>query len=164
MAFLARKVRQDRWYEAVSSPGQPLPADPLSDLNTKGNSLSVWQVTANHTNLSDIVVGIASGWHHVQNMDLVLIDDAAVGGLGINVEASEGQTPLPQARGYHRDLVQLEAQGLVELAETLRGGDFRLFSEKEVGELLARYINEGKLNTLDLNLKVRSHLEKKSLI
>ena len=165
MTSLLRKVRQERWYEALSSRGEPLPSDPLSDLNTSRNSLSVWQVLANETNLEDIVVAITARWDHVQNMDLVLIDEAAIRELGIKVEASEGQTPLPHARGHHRDLVQLQAQSLVEIAETLRSrGDFRPFSKKEVRELLARYIKEGKLNASDLQPKVRSHLESKSLI
>jgi len=165
LASLLRKVRQDRWYGAQSSPDEPLPGDPLADLNTRGNSLSVWQVLANNTNLEDIIVNLAANSGYLSNVDVVLIGEEAIGDLGIRVEATQGRTPLAHATGYHRDLVRLRAQDLVEIAEVIRHrGVFRDFTEKEVRELLARYINEGRLNASQLQPDVRSHLEKKSLI
>lgn len=164
MACLLRSVRQERWYEATSSPDDPLPADPLSDLNTKKNCLSVWQVSSDESNLEEIVVAIAAGFGHVQNMDAVLIDERAIGELGLRVEASPGKTPLPRATGYHRDLVQLQAGSLVQVGDTLRRGDFRSFSERTVRELLARYIREGRLSPADLHPDVKSHLQRRNLI
>jgi hypothetical protein len=162
---LLRRVQHSRWYDAQSSLSEPLPADPLSDLGTSGNSLSVWQVLSNDSNLDDIVAGIAATLKYVTNIDVVLVDEEAISHLGIRVEPSQGRTPLAHARGYHRDLVSLRAQNLLEIAEIIRNhGVFQGFTERQVRELLARFIKERGLNPSDLQPDVRSHLEKKSLI
>ena len=165
MAPLLRKVRHNRWYAALSSRGQPLPADPVGDLGTTDNSLAVWQVLTNDTNLEDIVVAIAATLDYLTNIDVVLVDEQPIRHLGIKVEPTQGRTPLRRATGYHRHLVQLRAQTLLEIAEVIRNqGDFRDFSEKEVRQLLARYISEGSLNPSELKDRVKEHLESRNLI
>jgi len=165
LAPLLRKIRQERWYAAKSSPDEPLPADPLSDLNTRDDALSVWQVLANDANLEDIVVALAATFGRVQNIDVVVIDEQAIRDIGIEVQPTQGHTPLAQAIGFHRELVRLRAQNLVDIGGAIReAGVFREFSAKEVAELLARYIQEARLKTTELQPSVRSHLEDRDLI
>ena len=165
MTSLLRKVQHSRWYDAVSCRNEPVPADPLSDLGTKHNRLSVWQVLSSDSNLEDIIAAIAATRAYLTNIDVVLIDEQSISQLGIKVEPTQGQTPLAHATDYHRDLVQLQAQTLVNIADVIRNrAVFRDFSEKQVGQLLARYIHEGRLNAFDLADKLRLHLERKNWI
>lgn len=53
MAFLLRKIRKNRWYKEQIEwlPDGELQADPLSDLGTKSNELSVYHVVIDESNL-----------------------------------------------------------------------------------------------------------------
>lgn len=162
MALLLRRIRQSRWYIASD---QPLPADPLADLNTEDNVLSLWQVQDDGSNLTDIIAAVAATRDAVANVDIALFDSGLLQGIGAGIEARGGRTPLAAARSYHRGLVGLNAQQLIEVAEVIRrSGEIREFSRREVRYLLAAAVNTGRLKAIDLKDQARQHLAKRGLI
>ena len=140
MSLLLRIVRKSRWL------GNPLwlaagemQADPLADLRTSSNSLSVWEVTDDRSNLEDIVVGIASSKDYLANVDYALFEESIVGGLGIQIELTPGTTPHARANPWHRELVRLSARKLVDLAHLMmKKATLERVQENRVGMLVER--------------------------
>ena len=165
MTLLLRKVQQKRWYAATTIPDNPLPADPLADLNTKDNALSLWEVFDDSSNLTDVVTALAATMQHLSNVDIVLFDSRLVPQLGLQLDMTRAVTPYAPAASYHRDIVRLTAQAILELGDALRReGRFVEFSEKRVADLLAQAIRSGPLSTDELNPKVVSRLSRKGLL
>lgn len=164
MTLLLRKVQHKRWYAATTTLDNPLPADPLADLNTKDNALSLWEIFDDRSNLTQVVTAMAATMQYVSNVDIVLFDKRLVSRLGLQIDMTQGRTPYAPAVAYHRDIVRLTAQALLNLAETLRReGDFVEFTEKQVARLLAQAIASG-LRTDELTDKVVKHLSDKGLL
>jgi len=64
MPLLLHTVRQNRWLKAEAKPWLDkgdVPADPIGDLRTNGNRLSVWELVPDRSNLERIVRAIAVG-------------------------------------------------------------------------------------------------------
>lgn len=164
MAFLARGIDQKRWYAAIGATADPLPADPLGDLKTTNDMLSVWEVPVNLSNLEDIVTGIAAKRQAIEAFDIAWIDEADVSALGVEIQTSPGDSLLAHVNGDHRHLVDLKAETLVAIADRIRHTqNFRDFSKREIGELMARAIRLGHLSVAQLKEKARTYLEKHDL-
>ena len=118
MSKLLRKVRQGRWLDEDAE----LLADPLADLNTHSNELSVYEIQADEANLTDVIVGLASGRDSLVNVDYILIDRATVEAEGFILQVTRGATPYKTANDWHMDIVGLTARRLVELAELMKAG------------------------------------------
>lgn len=161
---MLREVKLENWFAATEAPDDPLPADPLSDLNTRENALSVWQVPDDRSNLEDIVTAIAAR-KYIREMDVALIEESLISDLGIEILQSEGKTPLTEVRPSHRNLAELEAQDLVRIADVMRKAlVIEQFSVDQVENLIAGTIQSGRLRPSDLQRGAREHLERKGLI
>ncbi len=165
MAFLLRGFRQGRWYGAIHNADSPLPADPLADLNTVDNSLSVWAIQDDLRNLPEIVTGLSATREYMSNMDVVLVREENLSEIGIDIGPSPARTPLAGVDAFHCDLIGLTAAAIVSLAETLRRhGLFYRFSEKKVRDLLVAAINAGRLEPTGLGVKILEDLTKRGLL
>ena len=162
MPFLLRGVRKARWThdQKPSWLSQTdIPADTMDDLGTKSNSLSLWHVEDDESNLDEVVVAIAASRDWVANLDYVLVDLRFLSQLDIPIEATPVSSPLPEADCWHRDLVHLSAQKLVRVAEAMwDSGRTERRSEKAVQQLLAEAVESGRINQSKLNDKIRSQI------
>jgi hypothetical protein len=72
MPFILRTIRKDRWYRIEDVPWLEegdIHADPLADLNTKANELSVWLIEDDRSNLNRVVSALAATRTHISNLD-----------------------------------------------------------------------------------------------
>jgi len=117
--FFLRKVRFNRWFNIEECPWlakDELPADPLGDLETSNNELSLWQIEEDQSNLERIITAIAANRESVQNVDYILFNQEIFSEIGINIKKIDGSTPDKEANtSWHCDLIQLSAQKLVKL-------------------------------------------------
>lgn len=163
MPLLLRKIRFERWLRP--SDGSWLPerevwADPLGDLATKNNGLSVWEVEDNKSNLAQVAVALALTSDKIDGLAYALVDKGRVSQLGINIKTSEGNSPDRQANSLHRDLTTLSARKLVELAKTiLFEGEQNQFLEKEIFQLIDAAMASGRVDQTKLKPKHKEQLE-----
>src|SRR5687768_2781573 len=93
MAFLLRTINRAKWsVPDWMGPGD-VPADALSDLRTQSNTLSVWLVDENQTNLETIIEAFAAGRNQLDKLDYTLITDQTLPPIPIAVALVEGNTP-----------------------------------------------------------------------
>lgn len=77
MPLFLRTVRENRWYKSEAAPWLErgdIPADPLGDLPTSQNQLSVWEVAVDRSNVERIVRAVAVGRNNLADMGYVLFN------------------------------------------------------------------------------------------
>lgn len=155
MALVLRKIKRNRWYNKRFQwlNGDEIAADPLGDLYTDEGKLSVWLVDDDKSNLNEALVAIACCCQQPSNIDYVLFKDSVLSQLGIQVEECPRDTPFTRVKELHRDLTELSANKLVELAKAILTGEsqFGRLPEKDAGRLLAQTISRGLLDRTALN-------------
>lgn len=152
MVILLRVIRQSRWLDAYNITGMTdddFPADPLGDLQTRGNALSVFEVP-DADDAKSIAVAVAAGRESIANIDYVLFESVSLGSLGIRVEKSEGVTPNTSINQLHSDLVDLTARKLVGLAQVMAKGHLKRITWKEVEAEIIDGIRGGYLDKVGL--------------
>jgi hypothetical protein len=122
MPLLLRTVRESRWYKSEATQWLEkgdVPADPLGDLTTSHNCLSVWEVAADRSNVERIVRAVGVGRDRISDMGYVLFDSSILSVVGIAAETEKGATPDEEANAWHRDLINLSGNQLVMLTRSI---------------------------------------------
>jgi hypothetical protein len=151
--LLARKVLVAKWVEAQAELDAPVPADPLGDLRTDNNELSVWEVADDLADLDDLIAAMASVFESLSSCDVALVSEDSVLSRGIGWRSSRGHTRIARAEARHRDLHSLTGVDLVSIAEVFRRGSFHMFEDREVAVRLAAAVNRRDLDVDVLSKK-----------
>ena len=154
LSFFLRKIRKAKWYRSPDVawlPAGELQADAMGDLQTSYNSLSVWKVEEDKSDLEDILTAVASTQDHLSHVDYVLISDKALDKLWIKRKYVLGGSHYPDMNNRHVDLTELTASQLYDLAKSiLTVGEKIRVPEKTVGKLLAAAAKTGVIKMTDL--------------
>jgi len=146
VSFLLRKVRKNRWdsvFPAWLTPGD-FQADPLGDLSTSGNTLSVYRVNNDKSNLNRIILALAAGCDNFANIDYIFFEESIIKEIGIKTDATLGTTADSEVNNLHIDLVELSASKLVKLCQMIleNGTTGRILKDDIVTGLEAN-LNQG---------------------
>lgn len=155
MPLLLRKIRKSKWYKNDSVPWlekDEIQSDALGDLVTSSNTLSVWLVDDDQSNLEQVIVALASGCDNISNFDYALLNVDLVLNVGIKIKTKEGLTPYTRANQWHRDLVELTTNKLFKLAEAMFGdSDRERVTEKIVLKLIKDAVQNGQIDKTKLS-------------
>ncbi len=141
MALLLRTVRRGRWVGALGHDWLEegdVAADPLADLRTSENTLSVWQVDDDKSNLLRIVAAFASTRDTFANFDFALVQEEVVADLGIEIRHTNGLARL--------------AKQMVAKSETRR------IPLKQVKQLIEDAVNSNQIDVQGLNNTLKQRL------
>ena len=162
MPLLLRKIKKPRWNDTGDLPWLPkgsLPADPLADLNTQGNKLSVWQVADDKSNLEQILIALATTTEHTDKMDYALLDQNLLAKIGVHISQVAGNSFYKDANVWHRNLVEMSADKVILLAKTIMQLSKRVrIPERKVLSLLQQAVDSGKVNRYDLHPDIEKKL------
>lgn len=163
MPHFLRQINKSKWYR---NPGVPwlgegeLQADALRDLKTTGNELSVYYVQEGETNLVQITTALAAGRDSVANFDYALIGQEVISTLEIKVKQSSGETLDATVNEWHRDLCELSANKLIDLARAIQNeADKRRILGKKILDHLGEAIRSGRIDTNRLKPLLKAKLE-----
>jgi hypothetical protein len=152
--LLLRAVRKNRWYQDKSltwlAAGE-IQADSLGDLITRGNTLSVWQIEDDESNLEQVMVALTANRDNVANLDYALFDVDLISAIDIKIEPNAGDSLYETANSWHRDLTELTVAKLVKLAEAifLKAKIVRV-PEKKVLDLIKESVKLGHIDKANL--------------
>ena len=156
MPLFLRKVRQARWFQSGLAwvPVGDIPADPLGDIATSDNRLSVYEIQDDKSNLEQVLAAMAANNQSLSNFDYVLFNVSMLDRLGIEQdEKKRGITADSEVNHWHRDLVKLSALKLVELARgMLQEGELERCPEKQITRLIAQNIALGRIDKTKVKL------------
>jgi hypothetical protein len=123
MPLLLIGVRESRWFKGPAQEWLDrgdVPADPIGDLRTTDNRLSVWEIAPDRSNIERVVRALVLGKDKVADSGYVLFDSALLGEIGIAApERVLGTTADTGANAWHSDLIQLSGNQLVGLTRAI---------------------------------------------
>lgn len=163
MPLILRSIRQSRWYKIERLPWLAqgdMQADPLGDLTTTNNELSVWVIADDKANLNRIIAAVAATRDQVQNLDYLLVNQHLLTDINIKSKKVKGTTPDEKANSWHLNLIELSALKLVELGKVmLAQGEVRRTSHKDVGQLIADSVNNGHIERAKLKVGIQAKIK-----
>lgn len=164
MALLARKISWAKWDGAIDA---PIGADALScDLKTAGNTLSFWRFPDEMHAYEEAALALAAGQRELDKIDIVGVDEVELQeSSGVKLIESEGNTLVPDLKAYHVDVVELDIDRIAQVARLVarrvRESPNRVkrFSKKQVRDILARAVEDGRLRAEALEMKLLAALK-----
>ena len=138
MPYVLRKINKAKWYKNINTSwlqeGE-LQADVFSsDLGTQANSLSVWYVDDDKSNLERIIAAYVAKQTHIAEFDYALIKLDFVEELSIKTQKSLGDSADSIVNEtWHRDFIELTTLKLLNFAVTVQtNAEIKRISKKEV--------------------------------
>jgi hypothetical protein len=161
--LLLRKIRKERWRtldNAAWVPRGDIPGDPLGDLVTQNNRLSIWVVDAGPGNLDRVLCALAGNCDKLSHVDYLLFDEGVLGELQLKMETKPGDTPDTEANArWHREIIELSAGKLASLARRMYVLQRFRLHWKDVSRLLKEAVETNRLDSAKLKKKLRSDLD-----
>ena len=164
MTRYLRKIEKRNWYEPNPNEDNWLDeleifADPLCDLNTRGNKLSIWIVEDDLSNLNRIALAFSATRDFPAQFDYIIFTDQLINELSLEIdEESPGNTPDQYANTFHRDIIKLSAQKVLAITEQLtHDGIKKRIPEREIKTLLINALDKGLISEAQLrdNMLIR---------
>lgn len=148
MPLLLRTVRQNRWLKDAAAPFlaiDDVPADPVCDLLTQQNLLSVWEVAEDRSNIERIVRAVAIGRDKIADMGYVVFDSGLLPNASIEIRENKGESLDEGANAWHRDLL-VSGNKLVALTKAiLRYGESGTVLKVRLRQLVDEGIRIGQI-------------------
>lgn len=155
MATLLRLFRKKNRWPSDATPwldAGDVPADPLGDLATDDNTLSVYVVEDDPEKIDRVLAGLVVGRQNGSEAEYILFDESLVLLAGIKIIKTEGQTPDAEVNKWHRDLTEISALKLAKFATLLVPAcDPLSKTPKEVAQILARSIAQNHIPVARVN-------------
>jgi hypothetical protein len=144
-------IRQNLWIKEEIAPwlekGQ-IPADPLTNLRTRDNSMSVYLVDGDDgLGVERYVAALAAARGSLDHYDYLLFDRQCLLRAGVRPVPTEGETPDEQVNAHHLDLVQLSGtQALALVTEILQTGfEVNRSYHFQVAEYIRTAVSQGHI-------------------
>jgi hypothetical protein len=157
VSFILRKIRKGRWHGSDVLkwiPANDLQADSLVDLATKDNQLSIYIVVSDRSNLDRVIAALSANCDFISNFDFALLNKEVFDAINIKVANVRGVTPDEEVNAVHRDLVELSAGQILELAKAISTtAERRRLTNKQVLSVLATAVASGHIDRDKLKLK-----------
>ena len=149
MPLLLRAIRKSRWNKTTCPwlAKDDIQADLLRDFETKDNTLSVWLIQDDQSNLNEVVLALAINRDTISNFDYTIFDISLLEILSIKLKVNEGNTLYKKANCWHRDLVELTINKVVKLAESLLEDAEKVrISERKIENLIQVAVNNNQID------------------
>jgi len=166
VSLILRKINRSKWYKDSDPPwlleGE-LQADVLGDLRTSSNALSVWHVESDRSNLERIAVAMVLQTKHLDHFDYALFDAQILTELNIQIVEAPGDTSDQEVNDrWHRDLIELSAGRLMELAQVIHSErtERKRILAKRIASYLADFIRAGHIDRAKLEQSQVDKLER----
>lgn len=137
MEKFLRTVRKSKWNKNSElkwlKDGQ-LQADALVDLSSKGNKLSLYLVDTDNADLQlRVVAALAANRDHIAHIDCAFIEPEFLQSIGVKIEDVDGETADDKVNAIHKDLAELTASQVFEIAKHISDKqDLRRFLKNKV--------------------------------
>ncbi|HZE87864.1 MAG TPA: hypothetical protein VE090_06730 [Methylomirabilota bacterium] len=155
MNYLIRVLDAERWNFEYREPEHPFKANPLADLRTDSDNLSVFACDKDKNNLDDILLGFASKRYGISKLQYIELEQSELSQLGFEVidAKEEGNTPVQAANNAHKNIPLNSADKLIALAKHIysKTENIQTVKSKKIKMLLEGALSDGSLDGNDLN-------------
>ena len=174
-----RMITPPRWIQEQHEITclEDINAESLSDLSAEENAISTWYVGDKSENeIRHAVLALTSGFRSLDEIKVVYLDVNIIRQAGLSVAETTGITKIEEYANLHRDIDQLNAGKLIQLAniilEQVWNNQTQTFCAEDIALWMLQIINDGKLdfNSLDKNFRkgfasrVKKMINKKKIV
>jgi hypothetical protein len=137
-----RKVTHAKWLlgkpPAWLEP-HDIPADLLGDFRTTRNTISLYEIKDDRSNLERVAAALAANSQSLSHFDYLLFDPPLLERVGLSSDVTKGGTPDAKVNEWHSDIVKVSGLKLIELIKLLLvQGELGRIQEKQVVKLIAK--------------------------
>jgi len=165
--YLARMVNRAKWETRAWLAEDAIRADALTScLRTSSDALSVWTCDGTEDGWTDVVLALMTVPEKdtIDTIDVVLVWRATLESDGFQLVQSAGKTNVEDLKSRHADVVHLDAQGLMRLAQRLAtsiadGKLYRRFRRADIKTILNQAIRSQRLSSSQLHEKIAEQLD-----
>jgi hypothetical protein len=162
--FFLRKITKSKWLPADKhtwlASGE-IAADVLCDFQTKLNTLSVYEIDDERSNLMRVVAAIAATRNSVQHLEYALIERKRIEEIGVKCIKIGGKTGDEKVNDCHYDLIELSASKIVDIAKIMFSESEKdVVFDKDIGNSILEGIQEGHIIESEINGDLLPKLEK----
>ena len=120
MPLLVRRFERQRWDHDVRNDASipHVTADAITDLKTKGNTLSVWYAES-EAELDNAVLAIAGTLNQIDSIDVIALDMSDLKLAGLVLQEDVGATKIKGFDKRHRNIVELDYASLGVVARVM---------------------------------------------
>jgi len=160
-----RSVKKSRWLDHETWSGDGSPADPLQDLPTKANTLSVFLIPKADAELlaPRVAAASAAGRQTLDLFEYVMFDATALESIVAKLSQSRGTTADAGVNEYHQDMVDISARQLAGVASAVwavRSAIVRLY-KPDVADLIVRGIRAGQIDRSSVTPRILEHIRER---
>jgi len=132
----------------------------FSDLRTQENTLSVWYIHDDESNLEQVVTAIMAGRQDIDSFEYALFDEQTAVDRGLQIRSAPGDTCLDEANQWHRHLVDLSAEDLIAVAQAIvsHSTGVKRFTPSQVRNMLAAELRMGNIDINRLSSRLQSKI------
>ncbi len=137
-----------------------IPADPVGDLQTKKNTLSIWHIE-DENNLKKVVSGNAANLGNIKPFEYSLFDKEILLRLNLTLKKSPGESKDEEANEkWHWNITNLSGAKLLELAKALLplSEGRKVVFEPEVEDLIQKAVTSKRIEYARLQPGVRQRI------
>ena len=164
--FLARKFTRAKWeHKPDLFPGE-ISADAVtSDLRTKDDALSFWKCGgATKPEIEEAALALAAAGDRIDKIDLVWLTEEELREDGQTLKSTPGRTSVSDLARQHVDVGRLDYVRLgkiaKQIASAIASGNRRRFRKQQVKSLIIAAVEEGRIDTCDLQGSIRTDVKK----
>lgn len=157
-----RKRNKWHWNQPLSWLDEgDVPADPLANLETTKNTLSVFEVDDDISKIERIAAAMAGqSTNGPEEFDYIIFDQSILSEVGIKILKSNGQTPDNEVNSWHYDLTEISVTKLASLAKHIvPSTKSRQILSKRVKEVFIENARMGKIQWDKVTIK-KSEMDK----
>jgi hypothetical protein len=161
--FVVGSLRLENWYTQADFPWLPagaVIADAVRDLRPEDGVLSVYEVDDNTEAalIQRIVVAVAAGSQNPRDVGYLQFERGAVEALGVQINVVPGLTGDADVNALHRDLEQLSAEKLGQLAGVMAHGRSNEILAKPLRAAITVEVRAGRLAPEGVSTTLRKEL------
>ncbi len=168
MPILLHGTKFNKWLTKPEWLGEgEIPADPIFGFRIESNIMSVWIVDDDSSPIKWLAVALSVKKDSLKDFEYVLLDSKTVEDIGIKTTLTAGKCPDFKLNKFHLDLVEISAQRLLQLTQTIFKKIFEENKElvdrvlrKDVAQYIREGIREGRIDSEDVNRKVLEQVQK----
>ena len=94
-----------------------IPADPLGQLATKKNTLSVYEVNDDQYRIERVAAALAANRKDIDTIEYFTFDQSILERVGISLRDVKGDTCDEEVNSWHRDMIEISGNNLLTFAK-----------------------------------------------
>ena len=167
MPLVLRRTRDNLIWDnsADQLPGleiDDIAADPITDLNTRENELSIYLIQDELTELDRCLSALAAERMNLQDLDYILFDKDIIDQLLLEINNVEGNLKDHEINKLHRNIIKLSAKKLISLSKKIMEKCQRKrILEEDVARIIVKSINNNWIKKNSLSKSLLSEIESK---